>query len=184
MNTKQWMQGTLVAGLAILGVGVGTSGAATYDNMRVSVTPNVTYAVQITSPTGGGYDFQQVDLAATSISTAAIGVKNVGTVAEYFGLAITNTSGSWTPGAAPAADVFRMTGYFNATQPASTTFDTTNDYLQNGVSAGQNKYGQSTNKTNAGVTANLWLRLDMPSTLASGGTGAQTMTLTVNGQSN
>ena len=31
-------------------------------------------------------------------------------------------------------------------------------------------------------TKNLWLKLEMPADLNAGGTGAQTMTLTVNGQ--
>ena len=166
----------------ILAVVVGKSWAGTSDTTTVSVTPNVTYAVQITSPVAGGYDFQTVNLGATTVSTLAIDVRNAGNVAEYFGLAISNTSGSWAPGVTPDTDTFRMIGYFNATEPSTSTF-VTGDALTTSVGSGQNKFGQGTNKTLANTHANLWLRLDMPTALNVGTTATQTMTLTVNGQS-
>ena len=43
-------------------------------------------------------------------------------------------------------------------------------------------YGQASTKTSPSGTKNLWLRLDMPTALNTGTSGAQTATLYVNGQ--
>jgi hypothetical protein len=167
-------------------VGIGMTGSAhalsNPDTMVVSVTPgNVTYAVAITSPMTGGYQFGTVNLAATTISTAAIGVQNTGNIAEYFALKISNSSpDNWAPvGSTPAADQFQLMAYLNATQPGDATFvDSLNGSIPG---AGATLYGQSSTKTAASASKNLWLRLTMPSAVTGTG-GAQTMTLFVNGQ--
>jgi hypothetical protein len=151
--------------------------------MIVSVTPSVTFGVSIASPTAGvGYNFGTVALGATTVSTQAIVLTNSGNVAEYFSLGISNTSGSWAASAvAPTTDTFRMYGYMSAGQPAPGTFtDTVVNPPVPGAAAAL--YNQASTKTNPASTKNLWLRLDMPTALNAGGTGAQTMTLTVNGQ--
>jgi hypothetical protein len=47
---------------------------------------------------------------------------------------------------------------------------------------GQYGQGSRTPSTAGSNTQNLWLKLEMPFTLNAGGTGAQTMTLSVTGQ--
>lgn len=176
---SKWLLGIAVA----VGLGLGltkSAQAASSDTIRVSVTPSVTYAVTITSVNASGYDFGTVALNSTTQSTAAITVTNSGNVSEYFGIAISNTSGSWTPTAsAPSTDNFRMGAVLNAgTQPAVSGFS---DYLTTAIpGVAASLYGQTaTTPTN---NKKLWLKLEMPQNLATGGTGAQTMTLTVNGQ--
>ena len=95
----------------------------------VSVTPgNPTYAVYITSPEVGGYDFTSVNFGASTISTLAIVVMSTGTVSEYFALSVT-ADGGWTPVVADSAH--RATTCSNcrdtstATQPADATFSMT-----------------------------------------------------------
>ncbi len=184
MRTR--MKQTLVVGLMLLGIGIvaGTAQAASTDTMTVAVTPgNITYGVSISSPYPGGYNFAQVNLGATTVSTVAILVNTTGAnVAEYFGLAISNTSGGWSPAGAPGPDNFRMMGWFNTLPVSSNTFNTA-DALATTVVAAAGKYNEGA-KTAAGGSANLWLRLDMPTALNTGTSVAQTMTLTVTGQPN
>ena len=182
MNTQ--LKKVLATGLMVLGLGVvcqQAQAAGTADTMQVSVTPNVTYAVSITSVNASGYDFGTVDLAATTASTAAVVLTNSGNVAEYFALAISNTSGSWSAvSGAPSNDQFRMKALLQTTQPAASSFS---DALTNAVpGAAAALYGQSSTKTTPSGTKNLWMQLEMPTGLVSGTSGAQTMTLTVNGQ--
>src|SRR6185437_5136226 len=100
MNTsKSAVRSILAAGLMVLGLGVVKKAEAAPgvnpDTMVVAVTPGgFTYAVVITSPVLSGttgYDFTQVNLGATTMSTVAIQVKSSGTVSEFFSLAISNT---------------------------------------------------------------------------------------------
>ena len=185
MNTR--LKRALTIGLVLLGIGMvaRTAQAASTDTMTLAVTPgNVTYGVTISSPYPSGYNFAQVNLGATTVSTVAIVVNATGAnVAEYFGLAVSNTSGNWAASAsAPSTDTFRMMGWFNTNPVSSSTFNTA-DALTNSVVAAAGKYNQGS-KTAPGTSANLWLRLDMPTALNTGTTGAQTMTLTVTGQPN
>ena len=170
----------LLTGLVMLGVGAAAQ-AATTDTMTVSVTPSVTFAVSISSPYTSGYNFSSVALAGTTLSTLGITLNTTGaTAAEYFGLSISNTSGGWTSTvSSPGQDTFRMAAKIGGSQPlmANTTdFLTQPPYstVANGV------YNQGS--TIVGGTAKVWLRLEMPTTLNVGTTGAQTMTMTATAQ--
>ena len=181
MNSQKMKQGLM--GLALgLGLYGSAQALANPDTMVVSVTPgNVTYSVAITSAMVSGYQFGTVNLAATTISTAAITVTNNGNIAEYFSMKVSNSApDNWAPvSSGPAADQFRLMAYLNATQPADATFV---DSLTASIpGAGAALYGQASAKTNALATKNLWLRLSMPSAVTGTG-GAQTMTVFVNGQ--
>ena len=63
--------------------------------------------------------------------------------------------------------------------PASITDALTNPPVPG---AAATLYGQASTKTAPAGTKKLWLKLEMPTTLNTGTTGAQTMTLTVNAQ--
>jgi len=174
----------VLLGVGMVGLMAGTAKAAgNPDTMTVSVTPNVTYGVSIASVTvGTGYQFGSVNLGATTQSTAAIVLTNSGNVSEYFSLAMSNTSGSWTLStSAPTTDTYRVSALLQAAQPALGGFT---DFLSNppvpGAAAAL--YGQASTKTSPAATKNLWLRLEMPTALNTGTSGAQTATLYVNGQ--
>src|SRR5476649_958429 len=103
MNTH--MKKILVTGLMVLGLGALSrqAQALTSDQIIVSVTPgNPTYAVKITSPEVGGYDFTSVNFGASTISTLGIVVYSTGTISEYFSLSVT-ADGGWTPVVADSA---------------------------------------------------------------------------------
>ena len=163
--------------------------AASSDTITLSVTPGgVEYGVEITSPEVQGYDFAEVALEGTTISTKAIPVKNSGNIAEYFSLSISNTSpDNWTaiPSGVPAYNEFkllgRLVGAGNA-QPDSSVFDVNVDTITAVTpAAAAGRYGQIT-RTDPGVTTDLYLKLTMPNSVTSAQT--QTMTITINGQAN
>src|SRR6185437_4534568 len=147
----------LAAGLLLATLGVVRQAqAANPDAMQVSVTPNVTYAVTITSVNASGYDFGTVALNATTQSTAAITVSNSGNIGEYFSMAISNTSGNWAAVAsAPTTDNFRMIGESTANQPAVGTFNTSHALINSTPRAGAALYGQASTKTEPAATKNL-----------------------------
>jgi len=177
----------VAAGLIVLGLGMmqNAQAAGNPDTMTISVTPSVTYAVTISSPFLAGYQFGTVALAATTVSTVAIGVQNTGTIWEYFSMAVTNTApDAWIPGASGTAgnNQFGLIGEIAATQPLVSGF-AAGDALLNAIpGAAATLYGQASAKTPVSTTKNLWLKLNMPTTLSVGTGSAQTMTLSVNGQ--
>src|SRR6266849_8178974 len=94
-SMKKLMKQVLITGLMVMGIGMWASKAhaGTSDGMTVNVTPgNVAYGVTITSGSSVGYDFQTVNLAATTVSTRAIGVQNSGTISELFVMAVATTT--------------------------------------------------------------------------------------------
>ena len=126
-TSKIAIKGLWAGALLILGLGFisKAQAAGNPDTMTISVTPSVTYAVTITSVNPSGYQFGTVALAASTISTWAIGLRNTGTIWEYFSLGVSNSSpDGWTPGAAGVAanNVFGLIAELNATQPADAAF--------------------------------------------------------------
>ena len=184
MNTR--LKKVLITGLVMVGIGaVHRAQAATTDTMLVSVSPAVTFAVSISSPFtlgNAGYQFGPVALSATTLSTVAITLNTTGANAyEYFGVSISNTSGNWTSTAsAPGVDTFRMGAWIGSSQP---TAGNVTDYLSAPPYAetAATKFNQAS-PTAYNSTASLWLKLEMPTNLNTGGNTAQTMTLTVTAQ--
>ena len=188
MNKR--LKQVLVTGLVMLGLGLVSKRAEAFqpDTMTLSVTPgNVTFSVQITSVNPSGYQFGAVNIAATTVSTAAITVANAGggNIAEYFGMKVSNSApDGWTPQAgAPAADQFRLIGELNATQLPTASFLAADAITGSFPGAAATLYNQASTKTSVAASKNLWLRLEMPTSLVVGVGGAQTMTLFIQGQS-
>ena len=159
------------------------------DTMQVTVTPgNITYGVQITSVSSSGYDFGAVDMGASTISTKAIGVKNIGNVSEYFSISVSNTApDGWVPinSGVPGNNQFLMLGRIQspgAPQPGSNTFDVNLDTVTTASpSAAAGRYGQAS-RTNPDASKDLWLKFIMPATVTT--TAGQSMVLTINAQAN
>jgi hypothetical protein len=195
MNTmKQAVKVVLSAGLLILGLGVWHQAQAiTSDTMRMTVSvdnASVNYAVKITSPEAQGYDFGQVAINATTISTLPIAVQNFGNASEFMSVGvvdITNTY-AWTNNGASlsaATTSYYMQGFFvphgNA-QPDSSNFTGgTNNVPAAAPGTANGTFGQGVNKTTPGQYQDLWLQLHMPTGVND--TGTHTLVLTVNGQS-
>ena len=186
MNKR--LKQVLVTGLAVIGMGwlAGKAQAASTDTITLSLTPNTTYAVTMSSVTSGvGYQFGNVNLNSTTISTAAIVITNSGSVYEYFALSVSSpTSGSWSPNStAPGVDTFVLSGAYGTSQPAqgAGSFSALTNMAPAASAA---LYGQASTKTAPAGTQKLWLQMQMPTSLNNGGTSQQTMTLSVTGQAN
>ena len=197
MNTlKNFVRAVLASGLLILGLGAVEKAQALNnpDTMVITVQPDATYAVAITSPEVQGYDFGLVAVAGTTISTMAIGVQNTGNIVEFFSLGVIDTTlgagVAWTNnGASLAAGTtsYVMQGRFVATaagQPAFASFNgAANNIPVAPPSPADSKFGQGTGlagKTTPGSSKDLWLRLHMPTAVYE--SGVHTLVLSVNGQ--
>ena len=150
----------------------------------MSVTPgNPTYAVKITSPEVGGYDFTSVNFGASTISTLAIVVMSTGTISEFFSLSVT-ADGGWTPvvadSAAPSFNLFELQGHFATTQPANATFSAVNDIVTTAPPTPASGFFSQGGQTAPGATQSLWMKLKMPSAATLG--TQRLLTLTINGQ--
>ena len=195
MNRR--MKRLLVTGLTVLGLGWvaqrAEAVAPTTDSIVVSVTPgNPTYAVVITSPDPGGYDFQSVTLGQTTDSTVGITVLSSGTVSEYFALSVVSDGGidAWTPRTTDGAtgyNLFELQGHFTNSQSSPPGDATIAANAANNVigptapNGGGTLYNQnSTGKTQPGNNNYLWLRLKMPTTISAA--GQRKLTLSINGQ--
>src|SRR5205823_10630904 len=76
-------------------------------------------AVTISSPYASVHDFGHVRLNLVTVSKLSVLLMNSGSIYEYFGISVSNTSGGWTASAsAPSTDTFRLSGQLNASQPA------------------------------------------------------------------
>jgi hypothetical protein len=206
---KRITQGVLAAGFLVLGLGAIQKAQATAstDTITVSVTvTGVNYGVQITSPDPGGYSFGNVALGATTGSTVAITVANMGSISEYFSMAVSSTSNGgithWGPvSSAPGLDQFELMGLFTSTStvipPTLASFVSPTDAMlfTSLGTAGHNVYGQTNGAMNnddslgrtppsaqVGFKRSLWMQLIMPSDISDGNNAAQTMTLSIDGQ--
>jgi len=184
---KTRLKKALVTGLAVLSVGwiTGKAQAASTDTITISLTPNTTFAVTISSAYVGGYNFGQVNLNSTTVSTVAITLTNSGSIFEYFAISVSSpNAGGWTPSSVgPSTDTYRLSGMFSATQPTqgSGSFSA---LTGTPPTNGNGQYGQVSKRSPAAGsnTKSLWLQMEMPFTLNTGGTGPQTMTVRVTGQ--
>jgi hypothetical protein len=187
------VQAVLTSGLIVLGLGWTQKAHAingSTDTITVTVTPDVQYSVQITSPELQGYDFGLVRVGATTISTLSIAVKNSGDISEYFSMAVNDNSGgnSWTNNGAslaPGTTSYVMQGFFVATptpQPANSSFNGAAQNIPTSPpTTATNKFGQTGGKTAAGDSQYLWLRLHMPT--AVNDSSQHSLVLSINGQS-
>jgi len=185
MNTR--LKKALATGLVALGMGwmAGKAQAASTDTITISLTPNTTFAVSISSPYAGGYNFGQVNLNSTTVSTLAITLTNSGSIYEYFGISVSNTSGGWTTnGTAPSTDTFRLSGLLNAGAVPAQGSGSFSALTNTAPGTANGLYGQASKTSSAAGsnTQKLRLQMEMPFTLNTGGTGPQTMTVSVTGQ--
>lgn len=182
---KHVVKALMASGLIVLGLGLWSKvQAANPDTMTITVTPGgVTYAVAITSPQVGGYAFGVVNVGVTTIATEAISVQNAGNIGAYFSLGVVDVTPSvgWANDLAADTTTYAMYALFNTTQPAEASFNgATNNVPSAAPGAAATRHGQASTKTNAGVSRNLWLRLEMPTGVND--SGQHTLMLAINGQ--
>lgn len=137
--------------------------AANPDTVEVSMTPTVTYSVQITPP-GGGFAFGNVSLNTSNVHSSVATVKNNGDVSADWkikGIALNN----WVLGAAPGSNTVRLMAVLKSSLATVAEFDTTNDVINAGeanMDATLYSVNQDGNNVPAAGERSLSLRLDTP----------------------
>ena len=186
---KRSVQAGLAAGLMVLGLGMFQKAQAlgNPDTMTITVTPaGVTYAVLISSPEVQGYNFGQVVIGATTISTLPIAVQNKGNINAFFSIGVVDVTPTvnWTNAAVPANVTYTMQGQFVTTaagQPANASFaNAGNNIPAAAPGTASGTFNQSTTKTLPNASKDLWLQLQMPTGVAE--SGQHTLVLSINGQ--
>ena len=167
----------LVVGLGLIGSLVGYGYAADTADVTLTVTPIVVAALTI-SPTT--YAYGNLDLAISSVSASGLTITNSGSVGIKLEKTVTD-DGAWIlADATGQIDRFVLWSMTNPGRPASGDFTSLNthnfsttltEYNNLTDSAGTQQTLSPTN------TANLWFRLDMPTSVSSG--AGQTITVRV-----
>jgi hypothetical protein len=191
MEMNRIVKAALLSGFIVLGWGASQNAEAlgNPDTMVITVTPGgVNYSVTITSPEVQGYDFALVNVGDTTISTKAIRIQNTGNIGEYFSLGIIDTTGggnAWANSTSAGGITYAMQALLvtvDAEQPANASFaGASNNVPATPPGTAANRYGQGTTKTMPGDAKDLWLQLNMPTSVNE--FGQHSLVLSVNGQS-
>jgi len=144
---------------------------------------SVTTVLSVTF-SSSSYNFGNVFMAATTVSTSTMHVTNAGNVTETYSLSVATTGVNtiWAVGTTPptTSDKFLLYGAFNATQPLQSSFGTEDIVISTAAASSATVFsvgGQTGVSTPSGSTRNIWLRLDMPPSTTT--TQQQQMSLTV-----
>ena len=130
-----------------------------------TTTVNVVLSVQLST---SSYNFGTVKMAATTVSTMAVIMTNVGNVTESYSLSA-STMGAQTVWALTAStpttmDHFAVFGVFNSIKPSSTTFESADMLTSVPTAASIDVYSGDQTAVSIPVLGqrSLWMRLDMP----------------------
>ena len=145
------------------------------DTITLTITPNTNLAVDVTY--GLTYAYGAVDLGATTVNTAAITVKNVGNVREYWSKNSNNSVGWSLAAGIPTQNQCRMIAKVQTAMPAHSGFDAANSSQ---IVSGTNSLLWGGDAVEPNIERNMWIRLEVPPTVAGlNARGAQTFTFTV-----
>ena len=156
------MKKLILAAVAVA-IGVGAVYAANPDQLIVTCTPSLTYAVTISTP-AAGLTFSAVDVNQTYVNTDTATVTNSGNVSADWtikGAAID----TWQLASAPGSDAVRLLGCLKDGTATSGEFDVNLDTITV-VEADLNAYNYTAGTTGNNVAVSgsrlMSLRLDSP----------------------
>lgn len=162
---KKVMVGLLV--MSSLGVFLGTAQAATTADLQITVTPNGTKSLTLST---GTLAMGPLSLASVDNISSSVTVTNNGTIPEVLGLRIKTADGVWSSGAAAGADTYNLRALFNTPTPVAGDFGADDDVLTQGSpevatgAGGVYSGDQDGSVFNPSTTRGLWFKLDMPTT--------------------
>lgn len=161
---RHWM------GLLILGsltVFLGTAQAATTADLMITVTPNGTKNITLST---GTLALGPLSLASVDNITSSVTVTNNGDVPEAIGLRIKTADGVWSSGAAAGPNVYNLRALFKTVAPIAGDFAANDDVLTQGspeiaTGVGGVYSGDQTGAVfDPADTRGLWFKIDMPTT--------------------
>jgi hypothetical protein len=159
----------LLVGLGLVGSLIGYGFASATDDVTISVTPIVSEAILVDP---NSYAYGNLDLGISSVSASVIVTSNTGSVGVNLDMTVNDDGTDWTIATSTGVvDRFVLWAMTNATRPEVTDFKSGHKF-----SANVGEYGNlfQLNGTTqqalgpsgtASGTANLWFRLDMPTSV-------------------
>lgn len=162
---KKLLVGLLVMGS--LGVFLGTTQAATTADLQITVTPNGTKSLTLST---GTLAMGALSLASVDNISSSVTVTNNGTLPETLGLRIKTADGVWSSGAAAGPNVYNLRALFNSSAPGAGSFLANDDVVTQGSPdlatgvGGVFSGDQDGSVFNPSTTRGLWFKLDMPTT--------------------
>jgi hypothetical protein len=170
-----WLVGLLVVSLVSYGYAVDT------EDVTLTVTPLYTEAITVTP---GSYAYGSLNLSISSVSASALEIANTGTVGVSLERTVTNDGADWTIATSTGnTSEFVLWAMTNATRPNAASDFTTGNGHRFSATTGDPGYGNLTNsggtQQTLGIsgTANLWFRLDMPTSVSN--SNQQTITVRI-----
>ncbi len=178
-NLERLLMGLAIAALCVVVPGRGrkadAAGTANI-SIRVTVAPSLSLSVD-----KNDYDFGNMPVNTTSISTSAIVVTNdsAGRTQDY---QINGSStANWTIASANGVNQFQLRALLNSVKPVDADFTAVLSTLSATVanmSAANYGGNQNGNGVNSGSTRNLWFRIQTPTETSYSTEQTITMTLT------
>jgi len=148
---------------------------------------NWTFLILSISFSTHSYDFGIVNLGATTVSTSAVTIANIGNDTETYSLSVATTGAKtvWAIGTSTPTsfDTLVMFNLFNSVQPSSNTFTSSDVVTRTPTAADSALYAgdETAFQVPVGATRHLWMRLNMPLTTST--TDQQRMNLTATASS-
>ncbi len=161
---KHWTWLLLLGGMTVF---LGTARAATTGDLMITVTPNGTKNITLST---GTLALGPLTLGSVDNISSSVTVTNNGDVPEAIGLRIKTADGVWSSGPAAGADTYNLRALFNTPTPVAGDFAANDDVLtQVGAVVATGVGGVYSGDQSGAVfdpadTRGLWFKLDMPTT--------------------
>jgi hypothetical protein len=169
MTMKKQLVGLLVLGC--IGVFVGSAKAAATADLILTVTPNGTKSITLST---GTLALGTLNLASTNNLSSSVTVTNNGTLQCTLGLRIKTADAVWTSSSTVGADRYNVRALFNSAAPVAGDFAANDDLVTQGSAVLATGVGAVYSGTQdgqsfvAGTTRGLWFKMDMPTTSTVG----------------
>lgn len=161
---KHWTWLLLWGGLTVF---LGTARAATTGDLLITVTPNGTKNITLST---GTLALGPLNLASVDNISSSVTVTNNGDVPEAIGLRIKTADGVWSSGAAAGPNTYNLRALFNSSAPGAGSFAANDDVLTQGSPVLATGVGGVYSGDQTGAvfdpadTRGLWFKIDMPTT--------------------
>lgn len=162
---KKLLVGVMLLGC--LGIFVGTAQSATTADLLITVTPNGTKSLTLST---GTLALGTLNLASVDNISSSVTVTNDGTVPEALGLRIKTADPVWSSGGSAAPNTYNLRALFNTPTPVAGDFGANDDVLTQGGAVLSTGVGdvysgdQDGSIFNPSTTRGLWFKIDMPTT--------------------
>jgi len=160
--------------ISFCGVNAFAAGSATVD-----VTVSIAQSIDFTLDAGGPITLGVQTVGSQLYAGAPIKVTNTGTGPQTYYLSMTAPAGWTSVTGTPGVDQFRMDAAFDA--DGTLTWGTANAMTTTAVAASVSQFaGDATgNNIARNIQSKIWVRLVLPTSVTTSGSGAKTIVMTI-----